>query len=494
MPAIKPYRVQTQSANVPEVRQASTVAFGQAGAGMQGLADAGLKLAEVIQKRNEQAELSDLHVNFSKTQTEWTLKYQKELQEGTLDVEAFNKDFSDSMDAVQENVSTRAGRLYYDQASAELKGHFLEKTAIGQAQLAGAKAKSNYLESVSANSSTLLNDPSSFEMLNKMQQQGIQNLVTSRGLPAAQAEELKLQSQRELAKSAIRGWTNLNPEDAKKQLNEGLWDKTIDGDLKNQLLGEADQAIRGRAVEDERLKRQQKEILAQQQTDTQNKFLSAMAEDKLSAKEILNSNLDPFGSGSKEQFIKLLEQHDKQKSERIKTDPNVFMDLWDKVHLPDGDPQKVNDENYLNQFMGRGLTVSDINTLRGEIQGKKTIAGSDEAELKKGITDIAKGKLTKSNPLTGIRDPIGDTQYQKFLVNFLSDFNKQRQEGKSAKQLLSPESPDYLGKNIDRYTRTNQQIITDLVKINKSATPMATPPPPRQPGESAAAYLKRTGK
>lgn len=500
MPQIKPYQIQTQVANVPDVPVASAAQFGSSGEGMKSLADAGFQLAGIIQKRQEQSEVSDIHVALSKTQADWTNQFHTQLQDGSLNTEQFTKDFNEYIDKQGENVSTRAGKMYFQQASAQLKGHFLEQAAMGQAELAGAKAKDNYMQSLGNGSSTLLNDPSSFEMTNQMQNQGVDNLVSTGGLPAKAAAELKLHSTTELAKSAVRGWIKLNPDDAKEQLDSGKWDKYVDGDLKHQLLGEADQATRARTVEDERLKRQQKEIIDAQQTETQNGFLKKMSEDGLSTKEILESNLDPFGSGSKEQFIKLLQEHDRVKSEKIKTDPGVYIDLWDKVHLPDGDPNKINNENDLNKYMGRGLTVQDINTLRGEIQGKKTIAGQDEAELKKGLTDIAKGKLTKSNPLTGMKDPLGDTQYQKFLNGFLTDYQKLKQEGKSPQQLLNPESPDYLGKNIDRYVRTQQQQVQDLVKSNRkipSTTPTATPTPapePRKSGEDAASYLKRIGK
>ncbi len=470
MPNIKPYQLQTEAGKVPDVARGSGASFGAAGAGMQNLADAGFQLADIVRKNQEQSEVSNIHASISKTQADWTARYQDELQKGTLDTEQFTKDFSDAMDEQQDNVSTRAGRLYFQQASAELKGHFLEKAALGQAQIAGKKAVSNYESSLSNSSSTLLNDPSSFELTNKMQQQGIQNLVTTGGLPATAAGELQLKTQTELAKSAVRGWIKLNPDDAKAQLNEGKWDKYIDGDLKHQLFGEADQATRAQSVEQERLQKQYKEVIVQQQTKTQNDFLQQMVDGKLSAKEILQSNLDAFGSGSKEQFLKMLEQQNKEKLEKLRTDPGVYVDLWDKVHLPDGDPKKIVDENQLNQYMGRGLTVQDINVLRGEIQGKKTIAGSDEAELKKGLTDIAKGKLTKSNPLLGKVDPEGDIQYQKFLVGFLNEYGTQRKAGKTPQQLLSPESPDYLGKNIDQYQRSSQQIIRDLVKSGNKNT------------------------
>lgn len=504
MPKIVSYERQEAAAGPVALEKATAEGMGgNIAAQMQGFGKALEGNADLIQKRQEQADISDLNVKMSQAHAEWTKSYNEQLQNGTLNTEQFTKDFSDYMDSIGEGVQTNKGSQYFKSASAELKGHFLINAAEGQAELAGAKAKNDYMQTLNNGSSALLNDPSSFPLALKMQTAGLDNLVATGGMPAKAAEELKGHTSKELAKSSVRGWIKLSPESAKEQLNSGQWDQYFDGDTKNQLFGEADQASRARSIDDERLKKQQREALEKAQVTTQNQFLQKMSTDELTTKDILNSNLDPFGSGSKEQFLNLMKTQAREKSEKIRTDPNTMIDLYDRVHLPDGDPNKLNDENELNKYFGKGLTMADINTLRSEIQNKKTIAGANEAELKKGVTDIAKGKLTKSNPLTGVRDPLGDEQYQKFLVSFMNDYSTQIKKGKTPQQLLSPDSPDYLGKSISQYTRSSKQIIQDMVKMNAGpaknglASPTPAPTPtvePRKAGESAAQYLKRIGK
>lgn len=503
MPKITTYERQVEAAGPVNLEKATASDFGGGVAEqLKGFGNVLNQGADIVQKRQEQDDISELNVKFSQAHAEWSKSYNEQLQAGTLNTEEFTKNFSEYMDTIGESVQTRKGQQYFNAASAELKGDFLVKAQAGQAELAGARAKDNYMKTLSNGSSALLNDPSSFDLTMKMQNAGIDNLVATGGLPAKAAGELKQHTSTELAKASVRGWINLDPEGAKKQLSEGQWDGYIDGQLKHRLLGEADQAVRARAIDDERFKRQQQEALQKAQISTQNDFLQRMAEDKLTTKEILNSNLDPFGSGSKQQFLNLMEEQAKAKAEKIKTDPNVYISLWDQIHLPDGDPQKLTNENDLNKYFGRGLTITDLNNLRAEIQGKKTIAGSVESDLKKGLVDIAKGKLTRSNPLTGIRDPIGDEQLQKFMVGFEVEYQKKRKEGKTAQQLLSPDSPDYLGKSLNQYVRSSKQIIQDMVKMNASSTkgglatpgPKAVPVEPRKEGESAADYLKRIGK
>jgi hypothetical protein len=190
-----------------------------------------------------------------------------------------------------------------------------------------------------------------------------------------------------------------------------------------------------------------------------------------------------------------------------------MISLYQRIHLPDDDDKKLRDENELNKYFGNGLSMSDLNHLRDEMQGRQTTAGQIEGDLRKQVLEIAKGKLTKSNPLTGFRDPVGDEQMQRFMVFFLDEYKNQRAKGKSAVELLSPDSPMYLGKNINQFVRTPQQILRDMAPKRaqpsdgmastitgaqnaEAGTPTFRAPQkpkagPRLEGESAADYLKR---
>lgn len=260
-----------------------------------------------------------------------------------------------------------------------------------------------------------------------------------------------------------------------------------------------------RDAEMERRRKEQEKAIKTAQEKTQNDFLKSLVDNKLTDEMILGSNLEAFGSGSKEQFIGMLKRHNTE--DRIKTNPNVAMDLWSRIHLPDGDPKKLVDENDLNQYYGKGLDLETINQFRGEIQGKKTTQGQIESDMKARVLKAAEDRLVKANPAFGIKDPVGQEQYLKFMGLFLNEYEAQKKKGKSPLELLIPGSPDYLGKYLDQFTRTPREMMQDQVKMLKgqdgglaAPAPGATPaapakaPDPRQPGESAADYLKRIGK
>lgn len=511
MPKIREYDLQTQgSAPVAGKRiEGSSIDVGRglmaAGQGMQ-------ELGQGMAIRDEQADISLVNAEIAKRQAEQSNKWQETLKSadpndrevGSKFIEQFDESFAD----LGDKVSTSAGRRHLGDMTARLRAHMSETVMQGQAELAGFAAKENIKSTISNFSSSLLNDPSSFNQSLELFHQGVDAQVASGAIPAYAAEAIKRDGAGALAKSTIRGWTSLDPEGAKKQLSEGRWDQYLDGDQKHQMIGEADQTMRAREMEKEHLQRMQEKARAERQRVTQNQFITKMVDGALSPRDIIESNLEPFGSGSKEQFLGLLKSSSKNK---LETDGATFQSLFERIHLPEGDPNKIVDENQLNEYVGKGLDFTALNQLRSEVQGKNTSQGGIESDLKRQLMDVAKGQLTKSNALTGIRDPQGDEQLLKFNTFFLTEYEAQRKQGKTAIQLLDPSSPDYLGKQLARFSRSQEQIMRDMAKNVRGPQPSQTPEPlptpnpnaftrpkpvveGRKPGESAADYLKRISK
>lgn len=505
MPQIKEYFQRSDVQGPMQGRRATGEDVG-VGAGLTALGRGVAAYTDAVAKRTEQAEVSDLHAKVSQAQLEWTKHYEEQLQAGTLDTGKFVENLDEYASKMGEGLQTAAGQDYLGKATAQLRTHFAEKAILGQAQLAGAKARADYQTSVNNYSSTLVNDPSSFGAIKAMHDTGITELVQRAGLPAAQAMELMTHGHRELAKSAVHGWVQLDPQEAKKKLAGGEFNNYIDGDTKKQLFAEAEQAVRGRELEDERLRREQERVRKEQQEVTQNTFLQKMVDGKLSASDILKSNLEAFGSGSKEQFLQIMK---KSQDDRIRTDPGTFTDLFHRIHAPDNDPKKILDESYLNQFVGNGLTIETLNQLRSEIQGRKTIDGQMVGEMKKQLMEVARGKLSKANPMLGIPDPEGQEKMLRFTSYFLTEFDKQVKAGKKPFDLLHPDNPDYLGKGISMFAESPTEIVRKSAQAFRSSlqpvpTPSTSPTgaplpapgakPARLPGESASDYLKRVGQ
>ena len=297
------------------------------------------------------------------------------------------------------------------------------------------------------------------------------SIIDHLGIDPTQRLLLKRKLDETVSEAAGRGYANLDPEGTMKRLTDPH-DPLFAGmsaKIRNSTLGYAITVQNANELRDRRAEALKVQLLKQEQQKTQNDFLDRMTHGQLSTSDILHSNLSPFGEGSKEQMLNMLKANiDKP----VKTDPATFNALFNRIHLQDGDPQKIVDENTLNQYVPLGkLSLEDVRRLRDEISGNQTADGAAEAELKKGMLDIAKSTLTKSNPLIGLQDPQGDTQLQRFTTYFLNEYKTQRKAGKTPQQLLDPGSPDYLGKRLSAYARSPQQIMNDMVNgLNAGGT------------------------
>lgn len=314
-------------------------------------------------------------------------------------------------------------------------------------------------------------------------QQLINASVNTGDLTAEQGAMLKKQWTASYSEGAVQMLPYANQIDLLSK-PKGTVADFLEPDKREEML---QHAILAKHVEEERalaLQKQQEEI---QQKAIQNVFLQRMQNNQLTTQDVLSSKLAPFGSGSKEEFLRML------KPTADKTDPALFNELFARAHLPDGTTGKLVDENQLNQYVIAGrLSMEDLGKLRGEIVGNKTTDGQSEEKLKEGLYNVAKNTLVHSNALIGLQDPAGEENLQRFTSWFIGEYAKQRAAGKSPQQLLSPDSSDYLGTRLQSYVKSPQQIMQSVLQSATQAP--AANAVPRKEGESADDYLKRIGK
>jgi hypothetical protein len=155
-----------------------------------------------------------------------------------------------------------------------------------------------------------------------------------------------------------------------------------------------------------------------------------------------------------------------------------FTALYQKVHAADNDPNRITDPSSLYAHVGPNgdLTVAGVDKLVTEIQGHKTPEGVAEGEMKNQFFKLAKGQITGSDEGLHIKDPKGDELYLKFMAQALPAYDAGRKAGKSATQLLNPDSPDYVGKSIETFKRPMDQWFSDTIAgsaVHKGEAPVA---------------------
>lgn len=189
------------------------------------------------------------------------------------------------------------------------------------------------------------------------------------------------------------------------------------------------------------------------------------------------------------------------------------VDLFRRMNLPDGDPNKITDLRPIRDaFAPADGGPSRIKREQEEWLEKRFIESRspDGDRLTKIRADFSKAiapSIDKSNPLLGKIDQDGKLQTYAFERYVDQKVEEYRKAGKSPYDLFDPAKPaDYLGRPeaIQPFKIPLTQSIQNMGRNLTGARaptpsvlpqPVAEPPKPaaRKPGESAADYLKRNG-
>lgn len=131
----------------------------------------------------------------------------------------------------------------------------------------------------------------------------------------------------------------------------------------------------------------------------------------------------------------------------VKTYGTGFHDLFNRVHAPAGDENRISDVTQLYPLVGDKLTIAGLDKLRGEISGRGTPEGTAVGEMKKAAVAYAKHMLSfeADYGTFKIPDPKGmDAFNVGFLPAFYAAYDAGIAAGKTPYQLLSKDSPDFI--------------------------------------------------
>ena len=217
-----------------------------------------------------------------------------------------------------------------------------------------------------------------------------------------------------------------------------------------------------RAVEAENMK------LKAQYEPIRTDFLSRLARmesgdlsNRLTASDILTSNLPAEGDGSKATYLARLS---KLNEGPIKTDPLTYIELISKVNSGE-----IYDVNQLEPYIrDKKLGLSEIDNI------KSMITSADKAESK-ALTNFIKSAesiIVDKDPLTGIQDPKGLDSFAAFQFAFMKKYKEARAAGVPFEDLLNPTNKEHGQKNWDMmrsYKRPLQDIIQSMVLSAKES-------------------------
>ncbi len=495
MPKINDYSTPQYGAQVNAIESSNGLRQdGAYGAGLQRLGGAVDDFGDMVYKRKAQEETSDLNASFSEARAEWAQNIDDETRNGTIDAAKTSEKINDYVNGMNQDFTTAEGRRMFERESARLHGFVLKGAARGQAQVAGAKAEANWRSALASNGAVLQTDPSDFVNTYQSTMDSIDDQVATGAIPATVASKFKLETGDDLAKSAIRGWANLNPDIAQKKLTAGEFDKYFkDADTKAAMQGYINSQKSAAEVEQRRVEKAIETAQKKRSEAWQSKHLQPLVDGQLPTKEIINAPDLKY-----DDKVAMLKLQDWASRERTQLDPGVENEIFRRINLPDGDPQQINNISQMVPMVGHGLTPESVHKLSGWIDDSP--AGKIKKDGRKKLVDYATARLVKKDAF-GMSDPKGELLLSQFLTDLQATEAEYAQDktGKSVMELYNPSSNNYFGLTADKYKRSQKDIMKDTVQemrkasIKKSVdfnskTQSALP---RQQGETIDAWLKR---
>lgn len=320
--------------------------------------------------------------------------------------------------------------------------------------------------------------------------------------------------------------------EAKKVLSDGRYDNYVDGTEKAQMAKAADSYDKAKLGELAQARRDAREARQDKDEKMSNAFLKLNAEKKLSIDTILNSDVSAH---VKKEFMKMLS--DQKEGVFVDQSPPQAK-LFDRIRLPDNDPNKIFDQmQLLQEAQKMGLRdQKSLNFLSDSLEQDKSAQGKAEYQGKQKAYDYLKNTMMQKQRF-GIDDKIGSKRYNQAVADLNDVFAAGVKQGKDPLDMLNPTSKDYIvSKVANMHAKTPEELIaeqvqesriarvkrgeeiqaienrpqymsaSEMLKVEKDNKTVSTSPSSvstttsaqsrpeaRKPGESAAEYLKRTG-
>lgn len=250
----------------------------------------------------------------------------------------------------------------------------------------------------------------------------------------------------------------------------------IPEDKRYDMLNTARQEVAGANIEGERRSKLEQQQIKDRSDMAENEIVKDLYSDspKLTVQSIARD--DRLTVSAKERMITAAGRA-LADSKSDKTYGPAFMNVYQRIHMPDGSPEKITDPSMLYQLVGQkdGLTVQGVDKLVTEINSRKTPEGVAESEMKKQFLKNAKAQISGADEGLKLPDPKGEELYLKWLANSLPAYEEGKKAGKTPAQLLNPESPDYIGKSIANYKRPMSEWYSDMIADKPTAAATAAP-------------------
>lgn len=455
MGKIQEYQTRTSASSAtPQVGHVPTQ-FNVAGYADQAIKGAA-GVADILLQRASQEDVSDLNIAFAQANATFTNDLAEEAKKnGKIDTEAVMQKYADAMDSqVRSKVSTPAGQAVYKHLYGSQYAELTVSTMKLSQALAGEDAVQKKTAATNLRSNTLVNNPSGFRAMIAENSAASQAMVETGTLSANDKLKYDRMDHEQFVKDEFKGWAIKNPAYGKQLLDSGVRDQFFGKDGKDQAYGEIQQGVRAKDLELERIEKKKEKALDKQRELTQNKLLDEFQKGDLSPTDILKLNL------TSDQKIHMMSIYKRTLDDKKSANEDAhFNDFYRRIFLPDGDPNQINDVDFLRKDAAKanGLTLDGLRKLTKELEDEDNPQGKMIKALKGQMDKEAKATLNpKGGNMFMLPDPEGERKMANWYSWYFPEYAKRIEAGDTPAELLTPgkegyPNPKYLGVKISDF-------------------------------------------
>lgn len=180
--------------------------------------------------------------------------------------------------------------------------------------------------------------------------------------------------------------------------------------------------------------------------------------------------LDP----ASKQAIVALAEREGPGGDKIKTNPAVFREVYNRIHAKDSDPNKITSDTQLVPFMGQGLSYDDLQRMRSELQRAQTPEGNAFLKDVQTARNVAH-RMLRGSIMGSVQPEVAEDAAYRFGRDLDAKIDEYRKAGKDPRQLLTPGTPDYAldPKRVATFMPGATEAMRDSATKVKAASPQA---------------------
>lgn len=456
---------------------------------------AGIKEVEEHVAQNEMSKMAaDLATAHAELQTEWDDAVKTaDPNDHEMASRFMQERIKPRMDKIGSGLLTSQAQNMFTRSSAGVSAELFTRTHADQAHLAGEAAISNLDVVKNQLSNVARSNPGGLKNVLGLADMSIDGLVAQFGLPREKALELRNSVRGEIAKSAAYGAADMNPDQAKKDLESGVYNDYIDGTTVKTLSNYADSRIRAQAEQARAAAVEQRRVEDAAAEDIATQISTSIIDPESGVERLPPDyflNITKYGQmpGAKHGTVESLRSAGERmlKTPVLVSDVDTRNNFMSRIWLQNDDPNKLSLPDVDAAFGTGLLSKADHTMMRTSIldAGKDPNKAENMRQFAR-VMGSFKSFISKSSMLVSDKD--GDQRYGQFQQEKAIQFQNGLSAGLTAKEMLDPRDKSYIFSDVQRY-----QPSADITRFQQGITGNITPvaPPPLVPWASAPSYVK----